>query len=554
MSTSGVRAGAPDAPDGNVAIDGAAGGLFVRKSSGLVREIGLRDAFAINMAGVNPTGIGFFFFVILAGFPGTNLTWPIILTLGAAILLSAVYSQLTATMPRSGADYVYISRIFHPFLGAAVGVAYFIVLALTLGANVAVLVDTYLPSCFQTLGSVFHVSALTSFGNDLAGHTGAVIGSCVVMLAIGILMLRRVQLAARATFWAFVLGLVAVAILVFEFLFHTSGAFRTAFDHHVGSGQAYSALIASANHQGIRTGVHWSAVWASVALAFGLYGGATYANFTGGELSRPGWTYRLSTFACLAVAFVATLAAWLTLEHTVGLRFLQASASLSTNDPTAYGKLAGGISAYVPSYGLLIAGDPVTKILIAIGFPAGVFSLCVAVALIMSRILFALSFDRVLPTAVANVRPKTHAPLTASVITIVAGILTAVLTIETTILTVTRNSYLALVFIFALSSLAATLMPWIRPDLYGQAPRMLGPDRKGIPAITLIGAVSTVVWSLLLYLAATKTQVSGGYDAGSIITLAVMCLAGGLCYLISRGWLKTKGVSLDLAMHKLPPE
>jgi amino acid transporter len=542
---------APDDAGGST----APGNLFVRKSSGLVRELGIRDAFAFNIGGVNPTGIGFFFFVILAGFPGTDLTWPVVMAFVGSLLLVLMYSQLVAAMPRSGADFVYVSRVLHPALGSAVGLAFFFaILISSTGANAWVLANVYLPFVFQTLGDVFHSDALVTFAGTLAQDGWTLAVSALICLATGWLLLKRVAVLARVTYFAVGLGIVSVLVLIAEFLFHSPGAFRDAFNAHVNNPQAYDQMIAATHKAGITTGVSASAVIGSLALVNFLYGGATFANYTGGELRKPGSTYRTATILTMIVTLVLTLAAWLSMRHVVGLPFVQSVGWLSANDPSTYSKLAGDVTAYVPSFGLLVASNPVSKIVIAVGFAAGVLSLIFAGAVLLSRLLFAMSFDRVLPTAVSNVRPKSHAPVVAAVIVTVAMFATTVLIVYTSVLQVTRNLGLVLAGVFVISSFVAAILPWRRPDLYRAAPKVLGERLAGIHAITVVGGLSCAFWLFALYLGATKTQVSGGYDTTSVLTLVGACGIGLVAYAISRISLSRKGLDLDLALRELPPE
>jgi len=263
----------------------------------------------------------------------------------------------------------------------------------------------------------------------------------------------------------------------------------------------------------------------------------------------------LSTLAALAVMLVLALGSWLVFRHTVGLDFAQAAAYLSTNDPAAYAKVAGNVTAYIPSYALLIGTDPVSKVLIAIGFAAGVLSLIFAGALILTRLLFALSFDQLLPSAVADVRPRTHIPLNAALIVGVGMVICAVLVIYTSVLSATRNTFLILDAIYMLSSLCAAILPWRRKELYAAAPKVLGWERIfGVPTVSIVGFASFALQGLLLFLQATQTQVSGGYDAVSIITVLVCALLGFAFYAVTRIRMRARGLDLDLALKELPPE
>jgi basic amino acid/polyamine antiporter, APA family len=530
-------------------------GLFIRKSSGLVRELGGREAFALNMGAVNLAGsVGFFFFVILAGFPGTDLTWPIVIAFFGAAVLSAVYSQLSSAMPRSGADTVYLSRIFRPAVGAAAGFALFSFLVVSLATNATELSNTFIPGVFQTFGEVFHSKGLETFAGDLAKKGSVMVVAAILLVALAALLTRPVGTIARLMFAGFAASFVAIIIIILEFVTHSHGSFVHAFNTSVGRSNGYNRMIATATSAGATPGSHVSGIFSSLALVFGLYVGATFANINGGELRRAARTFRTSTFVSLGVSFVLVLGAWLALRGMAGLQFLQSAAYLSTNDPTQYAKLAGGVTAYAPSYLLLVGGDPVTKVIVTLGFTIGEAMIVVSCAVAASRVLFALAFDRILPTKVADVRPKSHVPVVAIAIVAVLGAVLTFLTIETTVLTATRNSYLMVTAVFALSSIAAALLPWLRRDLYDRSPKMLGRDILGIPAVTWFGALSAIFWIYATYSGATKTQVSGGYSTSSVIVLAFMSLGGAACYVVSRYTMRRKGFDLSMAMQELPPE
>jgi len=97
--------------------------LFLRNATGLVREVSLSDAFIMNTFGMNiAVGAVFLFLQGPAFFPNGNMLLAVIIgTLLMAFTLLWVYSTFAAAMPRSGGDYVYVSRSLHPFLGWLLG-------------------------------------------------------------------------------------------------------------------------------------------------------------------------------------------------------------------------------------------------------------------------------------------------------------------------------------------------------------------------------------------------------------------------------------------------
>src|SRR5437870_9654815 len=98
---------------------GGTTGVFLRKATGLVREVSLIDALIMNTLGMNvAVGAVFLFLQAPANFPDGNMLVAVIIgTLLMAFTLLWVYSEFAAAMPRSGGDYVFVSRALHPFLG-----------------------------------------------------------------------------------------------------------------------------------------------------------------------------------------------------------------------------------------------------------------------------------------------------------------------------------------------------------------------------------------------------------------------------------------------------
>ena len=105
------------------AIQGSQGNMFLRNATGLLREVSVLDAFIMNTFGMNiAVGAVFLFLQAPANFPQGNMLVAVIIgTLLMAFTLLWVYSTFAAAMPRSGGDYVFVSRTLHPFLGWLLG-------------------------------------------------------------------------------------------------------------------------------------------------------------------------------------------------------------------------------------------------------------------------------------------------------------------------------------------------------------------------------------------------------------------------------------------------
>ena len=101
--------------------------LYVRQTSGLVRSVGPRTALLANLVGMGII-VNFFWVVFAsAGYPNANL----ITTVGIGVLINLgvgyIYWMLSSAMPRSGGDYVFVGRIFHPSVGLGTNLLFTVV-------------------------------------------------------------------------------------------------------------------------------------------------------------------------------------------------------------------------------------------------------------------------------------------------------------------------------------------------------------------------------------------------------------------------------------------
>src|SRR2546422_3697458 len=135
-------------------------GLFTRQSSGLVRELGMPAATAISLASVAVVNTFINFNAGLVPFNQADMPLPLLL--GAAIWLVAMfaYKYLLEAIPRAGGEYVYLSRIISPALGAMAGIGIAIAFTYILAAN-ANFTATYFPFLLTALVAAFTTSTIT---------------------------------------------------------------------------------------------------------------------------------------------------------------------------------------------------------------------------------------------------------------------------------------------------------------------------------------------------------------------------------------------------------
>src|SRR6266704_881924 len=90
--------------------------LFVRKSTGLVREASAFDAMVFNAVFSAPVGatLAWGVFFALSLFPGADIVTATLISFVINAPIVVMMALMASSMPRTGGDYVWVSRILSP--------------------------------------------------------------------------------------------------------------------------------------------------------------------------------------------------------------------------------------------------------------------------------------------------------------------------------------------------------------------------------------------------------------------------------------------------------
>ena len=151
------------------------GQLFVRNATGLVREVSKWDALIMNTLGMN-VALGAVFMLLQApgNFPGGSMLLSIVIgTVVMAFTLLWVYAEFSAAMPRSGGDYVFVSRALHPIAGFLLSWSQGMwLIFFWIGFNAWFCLTFAVPVALTTIGAVTgHTGFITLSDHLLAKHT-----------------------------------------------------------------------------------------------------------------------------------------------------------------------------------------------------------------------------------------------------------------------------------------------------------------------------------------------------------------------------------------------
>jgi amino acid transporter len=529
-------------------------GLFTRQSSGLVRELGIPAATAIALASVAVVNTFINFSAGLTSFNKPDMIVPLILAAAIWFVGMFAYKYLLQAIPRAGGEYVYVTRVISPVLGAMVGIGIAVAFTYILAAN-AQFTAAFMPFALTGLGDAFSSSWIAAGANHVTSK-GAIAAICVGMLLIvGLLSLMPLRRIAQVILALVIIQLLAFVALGALLLAHSHTDFINSFGDFSKNSNAYNAVLTSAKANGVTTGISLTASLLVIPFMVLNYNGVLYSYYVGGELKRPGRTYMYASCISIAVLVVVWVGIWVLLRWRVGLDFMQAQANLNAVNGDAYSKItslsaqAGGLG-----YGLVLSSDPITKILFSIAVPCAELAVDLAFVAVITRVLFALAFDRMLPVSVASVNESTHSPINATIIALIGGIGFSLLATYVDIANIVANLALFVALILLAGAVSALMLPWRRPELI-QKPGTNDVDRlMGMPKAAIAGGLTTILALIVIGLIITHSSVFGKFSVTSLASLAIVLLAGPVIYVIARAVRSGSSIDLDLAMRELPPE
>jgi basic amino acid/polyamine antiporter, APA family len=534
---------------------GAAPGLFTRKATGLVREARTSDALFYNVMWAS-VALSFAFAWLLYGvsYLGSNMIVSFFIAAALGLPGAFVYAMLSQIMPRTGGDYVFNSRSLHPSVGFAANFSFCVWLALIYGLYTTYM-TTYGFGAFGRMMAGFTGSGgWLSFG-DWFSHdyalfitgTVAILVSAALFIKGGLHLFLRLQVF---TFAIYILGTFIIPVLVG--LFQSRTGFLSEFNHYaanLGTNHASAALAASAKKAGFApTGFHTEVTLKSVSVFWYVFGFLYASNYFAGEIRLRKRTHLLSIPGALLVSvifFALLLPAYL---HVTGYNF---NGMLGFATPSAYGFVAGA-PAYPEIMGIA-SGTWVLGAVIIIGFTVGLFIWLPQTMVLISRSMFAWSFDRIMPERLSQVDARTHSPVIAiAIVTVLAIASTAIYAFTTWFSTL--SVLLGLTLTLLVTAFGAVVLPYRQRAMVENSP--YGGRFAGIPVLSIVGVLAMLGFggaiAVLLWDPGSGSSLSA--NPGKLwLALGVYAVGFGI-YFVSRAVRRRQGIDLSLTYRELPPE
>ncbi len=564
--------------------------LFVRQSSGLVRNVSVTNALFFNVAAF--VGVGLTLYTIFYSLPDVQAWkagpfsaygWAAIIAGLFCILLALIFSSLTSVMPRSGGDYVFTSRILHPALGWME--------SWTLVISSVLIIAFEVPLVLRNLqitariigigaGGHFFTNANTWFTDATGTITGTpgFLGAIVVLVLIG-----AIAVLPTRTFHRVVTGLAAfgVGCFVLMFIVGLAATHKGAFIHNLPqyTGGVSAAQIAAAGVKGGVAGGPGHSFLSNIfsTSVFPLFLSVLLFQFIGFQYSAYiAGEVRGNVRRGVLIALLGALAIGV-FANSVYIDALSSHFGYTT-------QLGWGLSywGFPGALHALPLGQPNSLPLLAVVANKSLWPLWAIISLggtmfplllcpvyinFVSRMQLAWSLDRQVPEWFGRVNERLRAPLNAILVTIGLALLflffQSYKDLPTFLATADHKLNLAgtawfsifmAMFTWCFPGLNAIFVRFRRPDLVRNAP-----FRKHL---WWIGALWLVFPVWIYVFAVFKPVIKGApgvstltyLETNGIIDAALFYVIGLVIYIIMRYRASRAGVDEKMLFTELPPD
>jgi basic amino acid/polyamine antiporter, APA family len=530
---------------------GTATGMFTRRATGLLRDVPVLDQFLFLLFVVN-LGLGpiLVFEVGPAVAPNGSLILAMILGGAGFVALGVVYALFTSSMPRTGGDYVFLTRLVSPpigFLGSWMLVVTFV----TVGTAGAAYFWAHfvVPFSFYGFAKAFNSSTMMSWSTWFASNTGTWIVSIGVILAGAGLLIAGMRAYIVQQRWSFFIGIVGVIAALIVLATTSQSSFAHSFGQISGNPHAYQAVTKTAFANGLAP-YHFSfdqtiGLFAMVMQAVSFCVATTwFAGELRGARQVRNTILTMAGSAVVMIVFCVILA--VLLYGMVGHNWLNA---IVFNYGNGHYNLP-----WDPNYGFLTViatSNKVVLVLIGVSFMVWSAQWVFMNMLWPIRILFAWSFDRLVPEQLADVNPRTHTPVKATLLVTVIALISTWLAQTGQILGYFLAGAFLEAIVFTVVSIVAVFYPFVRREAYTTS--RMNVSVLGMPLLTIAGIGALIVNALAVWQFITWDGY--GVNAHGPMTWSVITIVTGIpVYYALKLWNRSRGLDVGLVYAELPPE
>jgi APA family basic amino acid/polyamine antiporter len=522
--------------------------FFVRKASGLVRQVSAKDALIFNI--MNSAPMFPFVFIIYTGllYPGADLVLATLIAIPLTMIIAVAYYLFAVTMPRSGGDYVWVSRSVHPAIGFGESFLFTAILISYVGPLGSWPVDPGLKSILFNWGTITNNAAMVAQASGLATTNNLFICSLIITVIV-----CGLNFFSTKTLWKFYWGFFVLSVfgvLVFWAVMLSAGhaAFVTRFNQI--SGANYDAVIQAGKSIGYDTTVTLATTLVGSVFVFLNLLGYQWATYVGGEVKDVPRSQMVAIIGQVLVCGAWMLTTYVVTYNVVGYEFINSASYLAQTGSAAW---TVPTLPSLPYMVLYATSNPWLAIIPAIGLIANVIATLTTLITMATRVFFAWAFDRIVPTRLAQIDDRFHAPRNALIVIFIIGIIYVVLNYYTSVLSYWAYGNLGSFLPITIVCIAIAALPYRRKDILEKAPKIAQTRVGNIPLMTILGLAAALINGFIAVFSVapvfTGAPINPIYVSAIFLTMVVGIVIYGIAYWYNR----RIGIDMHLGFTEIPP-
>jgi APA family basic amino acid/polyamine antiporter len=545
---------------------------FARKASGLVRGLSMWDAFGVGFMnqGLTPSiwvmtslGVGVYL--------GGNLIWATIISMIlAGIGFPIVWGVLGGSMPRSGGEYIYNSRIIHPLVGIGESFGNAFVWIMWIYVLAPWMADPGMVMMSQFMGWTWLYNPETEqFFGSLSYTWGSFVIATIANIVAFLFVVFGIKWFARIQKVVMIFGIGGCAVLLGAISYYALKLGQTGFVESWNSTAAtygsidYAGFLAKAGEeagQAMPTTWNWFDTFGVMVAGSWLFAYSYCITFIAGEVKRPDKTIILSNLFAIIVPGAFMIWAAVALYGLVKFDFFSATQFVDNAGSDLGGAYTVPWSTNFLGILAMVTANKVVLFISVLSFLAFDLWWVALSYLAFPRIIFAWGMDRMGPKWFTDINPRFASPVKNHVLCFILGqIMIAVYVFwQNEAMQGLAVTALEIFSVFGVTAIAALLFPYVKRarGVWDASPYKTW-RLAGIPVVTIGAIVDLIYLGILAYFfffLPDPDKRLEGFTTNTAILIAVTWIAGIIWYFFWKQRSKSVGVDVSMTYGELPPE
>jgi amino acid transporter len=412
---------------------------------------------------------------------------------------------------------------------------------------------------FLGLGATTGSAGMTALGLWFTSADGIIITSIVNAGLSLLLLVSGFKNYVKFQYLMWYATLLAFVLMLYVLLSTDPQSFAAKINAFVvasgGADGFYQTGIDAAKKAGIDLAppFSWTATILVAPIAWTSLQWASYSAQQNGEIKNARSFKSQATIILGSLIVTGLLLAILAyaLEKAIGTDFLYVAGAGYWSALDA-GKF-NGVYLWPNLIAMAISGSPIIVFLIGLGYILNSFQIVNNCYIGMTRVMVAMSLDRLLPEWVSRVSPKWHTPVAAHVVYFLASIpVILVYNLWGQWTALTLGVTFACGYVFVITALAGALLPYRAKAVYEASP---GAQYRigGLPMVTVVGVIGAIVGAVMVLMFAFSDAFGLNTPLAREVVIGVLVVAI-IWYWVAKSYQKSQGIDVSYAFKEIPPE